>query len=261
MRECSHSSCSKCVMGEELAFSRILVALHRRTHCHLSQLRIPCILDWTTVVNHYKLKAIPREAPAVRSATAFTVRSELRISILCKAAIDTMHRVVFLAERSSSQSVSQPRCLSTHLAANVEPDPGTLLDLGEQVTPTRAPCPNARIGLCGCLVLGRFPLNQMPPTDFTWRRWLTFRATLVPTISGGPDLDFPQHDADTLASLADLAADFNILGFPLIRHSAASPDADAIVCSGGPDPRVRVTYILRSGNWSSRALMRVTSYL
>ena len=58
-------------------------------------------------------------------------------------------------------------------------------------------------------------------------RWLTFRATLVLAVSGGPDLDFPQHDADTLAPLADFAADFNILGFlSICRQIAASPDAD-----------------------------------
>jgi hypothetical protein len=56
--------------------------------------------------------------------------------------------------------------------------------------------------------------------------WLTFRATLILAVSGGPELDFPQHDADTLAELADFAADFNILGFlSICRHIAVSPDA------------------------------------
>lgn len=56
---------------------------------------------------------------------------------------------------------------------------------------------------------------------------MTFRATLVLADSGGPDLDFPQADADTSAPLADFAADFNILEFlSICRHSAALPDAD-----------------------------------
>jgi hypothetical protein len=74
---------------------------------------------------------------------------------------------------STSQSAfSSPHSLSTDLAANVKPDPGTLLpmDLGERVALTRTPCPNARSGLCGCSNSRPFSLNEMRPTVLTWRR-------------------------------------------------------------------------------------------
>lgn len=46
---------------------------------------------------------------------------------------------------------------------------------------------------------------------------------LVLALSGEPNLDFPQRHADTLSPVADLAADFNLLGLWNCRHSAASP--------------------------------------
>lgn len=50
-----------------------------------------------------------------------------------------------------------------------------------------------------------------------------FRAALVLAVSGGPDLDFPQYDSDTLVPLADFAADFNILRFLSICRDSAAP--------------------------------------
>jgi len=204
----------------------------------------------------------PNKAPAIQSCTAVTMRSVLRILILCKAAIDPCNESSCCPNAAHLNLLPSPRFLSTDLAANVKPDPGTLRlpkDLGEQMTPTWNPCPNARSRLRGCPVLGRFPSTNATDSPHVAERWLTFRATLVLDVSGGPDLDFPHHDADTLLRWPISRPTSTSWGFYRFVVTAQHHRIQiAIVRSGGPDARVRVTYFLRSKTWHLRAITRVT---
>lgn len=92
-------------------------------------------------------------------------RGMLRVTILCRATMNAhaLHRFATCpsAAPPANNLFRQPTLsLSTDLAANVKPDPGTLMlpmDLGERATLTRTPWPNARSGLCGCPNLRPFP--------------------------------------------------------------------------------------------------------
>lgn len=156
MSESLHCPCSKSGVQGGLFLSHHIVASYRR-------LGSSCILDGTNAVKNYELESGPKKRQQYNSAL------QLRCGACCEYRFCARLRLTPCIESSCYPNAAHlnllpsPRSLSTDLAANVEPDPGTLMppiDLGEQVTPTRTPCPNARSGLCGCPVLGRFPSTK-----------------------------------------------------------------------------------------------------